>query len=289
MLILLPRGSLLTVSAPMGWLRHFLPGLLLGVCMLIRPMYLLFSPFAVAILFLEERQWIAAMRRSAYLGAGCLLIVLPWSTYVSLKAGTPLLISANGGETLSGGLNPVLIDQGYQFYSAPNGRQVWFGPGNWLNESESGYLDSDEQNLPYAQRDILLRQRTMTWVLQNPGSALYLEGAKLLYMWGFYPFWNGPLQSIFGNVPTIVFIMLSIMSLVRFRTHIRQLSRLWLLPIFASFVALVSWGSWRFRQPGDLGLIMLGALFLWSTLEDYRGWLKQRNLPWLQVSLWRTK
>jgi hypothetical protein len=31
-----------------------------------------------------------------------------------------------------------------------------------------------------------------------------------------------------------------------------------------SFVALISWGSWRFREPGDLGLIALSVLFLWS-------------------------
>jgi hypothetical protein len=27
--------------------------------------------------------------------------------------------------------------------------------------------------------------------------------------------------------------------------------------------ALISWGSWRFRQPGDLGLIVLAAAVPW--------------------------
>ena len=54
--------------------------------------------------------------------------------------------------------------------------------------------------------------------------------------------------------PTIALSILSILSLVRFRHYLRKLSRFWFLPLFVSSVALISWGSWRFREPGDLGL-----------------------------------
>jgi hypothetical protein len=280
-LVLLPQGSVFTVEPkpPGGLLHCFVPGVLLGLCMLVRPMYLLFSPFAVAVLFLEERTWAVATRRSALLAAGCFLIVLPWSTYITLKAGTPILISANGGETLGGGLNPVLIKQGYKTFIAPDGRQTWGGPGKWVAEYDNGYLNEDEQKLPYAKRDVLMRQRTMAWALQNPSSALFLESAKLLYMWGVYPFYrNGVTQALFGNIPTVALIILSILSLVRFRGYRRHLSRFWILPLFVSFVALISWGSWRFRQPGDLGLIMLSGLFLWSIFEEPKH-LMGSNLP----------
>lgn len=268
-LILLPRGSVLRVGPPNSSLHYCISGMSLGLCILVRPMYLLFGPMAVTVLFLEGRSWAVATRRSALLAVGCFLIVLPWSAIISLKTGGPILVTANGGETLSGGLNPALLQQGYQTYTAPDGRQVWSGPGKWLFESTSGYLSEDEQKLPYPERDALLRRRTMAWVLQNPGSALYLQGAKLLYMWGIYPFWNGA-QSLLGNLPTISFMILSVLSLVRFRSYLRQLSRFWVLPVFSSLVALISWGSWRFRQPGDLGLIMLGGLFLWSLFEEYK-------------------
>ncbi|HAA26614.1 MAG TPA: hypothetical protein DCE56_01700 [Cyanobacteria bacterium UBA8553] len=227
-------------------------------------MYLLFGPIAVVILFLEERQWLVALRRAIILTIACCLIVLPWSVYISVHAGKPVLVSANGGETLSGGLNPVLIEQGYKVSIAPNGRQTWVGPGKWLAEHENGYLNQDELRLPYDQRDRLLRQRTIEWAIAHPGAALYLQTAKLLYMWGIYPFWNGLRQTLFGNLPTVTLIPLSIISLLRFRPYWRHLSRFWILPVFVSLVALISWGSWRFRQPGDLGLLMLGGLFLCS-------------------------
>ena len=109
-----------------------------------------------------------------------------------------------------------------------------------------------------------MRRRAIAWIVHNPGSALRLQCAKLLYMWGLYPFWNGATKTFFGNVPTIALSILSILSLVRFRHYLRKLSRFWFLPLFVSSVALISWGSWRFREPGDLGLIVLSVLFLWS-------------------------
>lgn len=264
LLILLPRGSVLTDKPDGGWRRCLLAGSLMGLCMLIRPMYLLFGPMAVLILFFEERQILVALRRSVLLTIGCCLVVLPWSVYISIQTGLPMLISYNGGETLSGGLNPVLLEKGYGTTYAPDGRQFWYGPGKWLTEQGSGYLSRDELKLPYAQRDKLLRQRTMDWVIKNPGSALKLETAKLLYMWGFYPFWNGTKQTLCGNVPIVACLILSVISLFRFRHYLRHLSRFWILPIFVSIVALISWGSWRFRQPGDLALLVFTGLLLWS-------------------------
>ena len=264
-LLSMPFGSVFVCSARLGWGRSGVAGALLGLCILVRPMYVLFPPFAVLILFLEEQSRAVATKRAASLAAGCLLVVLPWSTYISLKTGVPILISANGGQTLGGGLNPVLLERGYQTSVAPDGRQTWVGPGKWIDQWSSSYLrNKSEQELPSAQRDALLRQRAINWIRQNPGSALRLEGAKLLYMWGFYPFWNGTRQTLFGNVPTVIMLVLSVLSLGRLSGSFRRMARAWTLPLFVSMVALISWGSWRFRQPGDLGLIMLSGLFVWS-------------------------
>jgi len=267
-LIAIPLGSVFRVDPPASHRRYLLPGILLGLCMLVRPMYLLFGPFAVALLFLEEPNWALATRRTIILTIGCLLIVLPWSAYISLRAGSPILVSANGGETLAGGLNPSLIEQGRKTFIAPNGREFWDGPGKWIPQDRTGYLNENETALPYTKRNFLLQQRTIEWIFLNPRLALHLEKAKLLYMWGFYPLFNTMEQFIFGNVPTIVLFIASILSLVKFRVHWRQLSRFWVLPIFVSVVALISWGSWRFRQPGDLGIIMLSVLFAWSIFEN---------------------
>jgi 4-amino-4-deoxy-L-arabinose transferase-like glycosyltransferase len=266
-LLLLPNGSIVSKQFETNWLQYALAGFVLSLCMLIRPMYLLFVPFALLMIFLEGQRVRVSLRRAAMLLAGCILVLLPWSGYMTMHAGVPILVSANGGETLSGGLNPEIIKRGYEQFVAADGRTTWTGPGKWLPISQNGYLSPLEQNLPYAKQDGLLKQRTLQWAINNPGSALYLEIAKLLYMWGIYPFWNGLAQTIFGSVPTLICLALSAVALVRFRRNWRELSRFWLLPVFVSCVALVSWGSWRFRQPGDIGLLVLTGLVFHAVMR----------------------
>jgi hypothetical protein len=266
-LLLLPNGSIVSKQFETNWLQYALAGFVLSLCMLIRPMYLLFVPFALLMIFLEGQRVRVSLRRAAMLLAGCILVLLPWSGYMTMHAGVPILVSANGGETLSGGLNPEIIKRGYEQFVAADGRTTWTGPGKWLPISQNGYLSPLEQNLPYAKQDGLLKQRTLQWAINNPGSALYLEIAKLLYMWGIYPFWNGLAQTIFGSEPTLICLALSAVALVRFRRNWREFSRFWLLPGFVSCVALVSWGSWRFRQPGDIGLLVLTGLVFHAVMR----------------------
>jgi hypothetical protein len=260
-LLFLPTGSIVTERFENSWLQYALAGFVLSLCMLVRPMYLLFLPFALLMIFLEERRIGVSLKQAAMLLTGSTLVLLPWSAYMTTHAGVPIFLSANGGETLSGGLNPEIIKHGYEEFVAPDGRVAWMGPGKWLPLAKNGYLSPLELSLPYAKLDGLLKQRTFEWIISNPGSALHLEIAKILYMWGIYPFWNGLAQTIFGNVPTVICLALSALTLIRFRRHWRELSRFWLLPIFVSCVALVSWGSWRFRQPGDIGLLVLAGIF----------------------------
>ena len=73
---------------------------------------------------------------------------------------------------------------------------------------------------------------------------------KLLYMWGLYPVI--PERDILVlNFISVLSLGLSIAALFRFREHIRLLARFWVLPVYVSAIAMVSWGSWRFREVGD--------------------------------------
>lgn len=177
-----------------------------------------------------------------------------------------MLLSANGGETIAGGLNQALLDSGYKTFIAPNGRKTWVGPGKWLPDHATGHLSPEEVSLPRAQRDRLLKARVMQWVRDQPAKALYLEAAKLTYMWGVYPFWNGALQTLAGNTPILIVLAGGLGAMVRFRNRWRQLVLFWSLPIFVSVVAMISWGSWRFRQPGDVGLLALCSMLAVSYL-----------------------
>jgi hypothetical protein len=265
----LPRGIRLGEETVPRW-RWILSGSLLALCMLVRPMYLIFAPFLPLILMLEDGRLRMVSKRLVLVTLGCVITLAPWSIYASLHAKRMLLLSANGGETLAGGLNPTLLANGYRSYTAPDGRKSWYGPGKWIGESETGFLSPGEWNLPRPVRDQLLLKRTKEWIVENPRSALYLEVAKLGYMWGIYPFWNGMQQTLLGNLPTLFLLLSSFLAMIRFRLFWRQLSMLFALPLFGSAVALISWGSWRFRQPADVGLILLGVFYLLTCFAAHK-------------------
>jgi hypothetical protein len=279
----LPRGSRLGGTAVPHW-RWMVSGAMLAVCLFIRPMYLLFTPFVPLVLWCEEGVAPMAARRVGWLALGLLLTLTPWSIYASLHAGRPIFLSANGGETLAGGLNPTLLDRGYEVLVAPDGRRTWTGPGKWIDESSTGYLAPAELTLPRMQRDQLLKQRTLRWIGEHPRATLTLEGAKLAYMWGIYPLWNGLQQTVLGNLPTLGLLLVAVLALVHFRRTWRPLAMLWAMPLFTSGVALISWGSWRFRQPADVGLLLLAAFFLWARLAPGRLGLRMATRAPLSLS-----
>lgn len=266
-LLCLPVGSRLVAGSARVDIRSCLvAGLTLALATHVRTMYQLFLPFLLLVLLFEERRIRVALARFGLVVAAFLLGILPWSLHVSAGLGRPVLVTANGGETLAGGLTPRLLDGpdlGDEALAdaAVQGRRAWNGPGKWVEPELTGYLSPAELALPYAEKDRLLRTRAVGWALANPDRAAALEAAKLGYMWGFHGFdRNGVRQVVFGNLPTIALLAVAILLAFRRRRAAAPLARLWILPVFVSAVALISWGSWRFRQPGDAGLIAFVAI-----------------------------
>ena len=199
--------------------------------------------------------------------AGFALAVLPWSIYISRELGTPTVLTANGGETLAGGLNPKLLQIEREEGKAEL-RTFWYGPGKWIPAAETGYLSDAEQRLPYAQQDALLKARTVEWISSNPGGAAYLTIRKVAYMWGLYPILgNGLRQALLGNL-LLLLLLPAFLFVIASRPEIRRsTSRIYLIPLFVTGIALISWGSWRFRHPADAAMIATIALALagrWS-------------------------
>ncbi len=242
--------------------RWFSAGALLGLCMHIRPMYLLYSPFAAGIAYQRSPGGRRGMISVAALTGGCLAVVLPWAIGLSLHEGSPILLSASGGETLGGGINPELLrieSEGRSAFVTPSERMTWVGPGKWLPMDQTGLLSAEEKKLPFAARSNRVGRKSIAWMREHPREAAYLQVRKLAYMWGIYPFWNGWKQTILGNIPILILLPVGVIALIAHPTEVRALSLFWSLPLFVSAVALISWGSWRFRMPGDLGLIALAA------------------------------
>jgi len=243
------------------WKQAAAAGLLLAIATQVRPMYLIMTPFIAIIIAIEEADLRAAFRRLLVVALAYVAVTLPWSIYMTERFHHPILITSNGGETLSGGLNPKLLEPWAERRKLVGGRDVWVGPGKWLTPHQNGYLAPAELALPYDQQDALMRERTMAWIKANPGAAVQLESCKFLYMWGLYHISkNGPAQLLFGNLPTLALLAMALFGFIRVPEARTALARFWVLPFFVSAVALISWGSWRFRQPGDAGLVAFCAV-----------------------------
>jgi 4-amino-4-deoxy-L-arabinose transferase-like glycosyltransferase len=263
--------------------RWLLAGALLALCVQMKPLYLLYTPVAFLLAFASGQALNVRARAAILLTAGCLIALLPWSTYLSLREGRVLLISANDGETLAGGLNPELLKfDGSKIYLSPENRMTWFGPGKWLSPEATGYLGREEWGLPYAQTRTLLIERSVSWITSHPLEVAYLTMRKLLYMWGIYPFWNGLAQSVLGNFLLLPLMGAAGLALWRSRRTPLHLAMFWSLPIFCSLVACVSWGSWRFRMPGDLGLIVLAATLAFYAPKRLFTDARRQAVDWLR-------
>ena len=139
---------------------------------------------------------------------------------------------------------------------------------------ENCYLSPAERRLPYFENDTLLRKRAVNWVFQNPKDAAYIQLRKLTYMWGVYPIVeNDARQVLFGNVPILFILVVAALLFLSTPGLRTRLARLWLPAVFVSGVALISWGSWRFRQPADPGLlafVVCGLWLRWAFRTKYR-------------------
>ena len=267
-LALLPKGLRLPGALP-GWglKAALIAGIVLGLTTHVRPMYLLFLPFLALTLWLEDGRFRVASARFVVALLGFLIVILPWSGYVSSRLGSFVLVTANGGETLAGAMTPKLLETQSTLQLASHA--TWVGPGKWLPINANGYLSPAEQQLPYARKDGLMRERAIAWARAHPSQAAYLELAKFTYMWGVWPIErNDPLQILFGNVPTILLVLAALALAARRPRTALAFARVWIVPLFVTGVAMVSWGSWRFRQPGDAALIVFVLLMAERAWEE---------------------
>lgn len=259
---LLPRRD---QAAAARWGRWLLCGILLGVTAHIRTMYQLFVPVVLLILLFDGWPWREAIGRWLLVVLGFLAVVLPWSFYVSSKLGAPVLLTANGGETLAGGFTPALYrHEGRTLHMET--RSTWVGPGKWLPAAETGYLSVRETALPYPEQDLLLRERTLQWLIANPQDAFHITIRKLALQWGFYPLdRNGPMHLLMGSIPSMILLVLFLATLILSPAGRRLGARFWLMPLFVAGIAVISWGSWRFRHPADAAMIavVVAGLTAW--------------------------
>ena len=175
----------LMVPVPVSRWRQLAVGLVLGLCVLSRPTFLIFGLLALAIWVWRSRQtqnpvlwpWIAVV--------GLLVAVSPWAIRNAVVFGQPRVTTTHGGYTLLLGNNPV-------FY-----REVVEAPWGttWKEDSLDRWQASLEREMSQAwppvtsesERDRWMARRARRNILDQPGLFLRACGLRFLRFWNILP------------------------------------------------------------------------------------------------------
>lgn len=254
-----------SLSGQVGW--SFIGGVAAGLGTLVRPSWLLFTPFALCLGLLCSTD----RRRHLALGltmlAAFAATMSPWWIRNYRVAGRFVPTSLQVGTSLYDGLHP----------GATGASEMSFVP-----RFAEVQRRADEATVNAGQRptglfedrlDRRLQAASVDWVKQNPGSALYLAGVKFLRMWSPIPnaseFRSTPLRLMLaiGYLPVL---LLGLLGAWRFgRCGWPYL--LCLLPAaYFTLLHVVFVSSIRYRQPAMLLLIVLaaGATAQWMWPND---------------------
>ncbi len=188
--VFLAHYSLLRAfSSSIGWRQHFLlAAVLLGFATGIKYHALAYSvglvPLVIWIALRHERNFISSLRPLVIFGALASVAALPWLAKNWLLLGAPLhpflskpilqpwLEQAYGSENLLASVNPEIFQIIWQARTSFNVWDAFFAPGRISIESEGVYYFANPVLLLLPFSLLLIRNRTMTWLLIP--SALYL-------------------------------------------------------------------------------------------------------------------
>lgn len=278
------------VPFPTTKFKQFVLGVVLGLCVLSRPTFLVFAGFALLIVSWQAWRQQRFKQLPWVLPLGVLLVVSPWMVRNAVTIGNPRVTTTHGGYTLLLGNNPV-------FY-----REVVLQPwgGVWDGESLAQWQESLETEMREAvppveteeERDRWMYQRALRIIRDNPGVFLRACGLRFLRFWNVLPpetaleavakiwergctslglkSWRAATKTITrivaGGVALFygMLILSFAVGLVRLRRE--EWSRWWpLVLMVACFCAvhLVYWSNTRMRAPVMPAIVLL-AVRAWS-------------------------
>ena len=234
-----------------------LNGVAFGCGVLVRPSWLLFLPFAIALGLLIASDRGKQVRVAAITLVAGLVTLCPWWVRNASVTGRFVPTTLQTGASLYDGLHPGATGASDMRFVAK------FEQEERLNPSSDEPLE-----IRLNQR---LAEESVSWTRQHPWEAIRLGGIKFLRMWNIFP--NEPsFSSLLSRVgialsygPVLVLALLGAIS--NFRRGFSYML-CWLPALYFSLLHMVFIGSIRYRQPAMLGLMVLAAgtvaAFLWK-------------------------
>ena len=230
-----------------------LAGVLAGLATLVRPSWLLFTPFAWGLGMTLAGQRRRQLVIGIAMAAGLVVSMLPWWVRNYGVTGKLTLTTTQFGASLYDGLNP----------QATGASDMEF-VGRFVDEQRQADLAS--RNPPpgtFEERlDDRMRDAAIAWVRQHPGRVFQLAVIKVGRIWTPWPnarefqSWRFRMLVLGGYLPLIV---LAVWGAVHFCRQGWNFSLCLMPAIYFTCLHAVFIGSIRYRQPPMLSLIVLAA------------------------------
>jgi 4-amino-4-deoxy-L-arabinose transferase-like glycosyltransferase len=222
-----------------------------GLATLVRPSWLLFTPFAIAagLVFAAQR------RRQVITGAvmctALALVMLPWWIRNARVTGHFVPTTLQVGASLYDGLNP----------DATGASDMSFVPKMAAlvraEEAQARGSEVFEYRL-----DRRLAREALDWTFSHPRRALELAGVKFARIWNVWPNepafrgWSVRLVMLATYVPLLI---LSLLGAWRFTAAGWAYVLAWLPAVYITLLHVVFVGSLRYREPAMMALAVLAA------------------------------
>jgi len=227
-----------------------LGGLVAAAAVLMRPSWLLFTPFAVGAGLLvacdRTRQLAIGGAMLAALAVG----MIPWWYYTHQITGRFVPTTLQVGASLYDGLHE----------GATGESDMRFVPELTARERAEGGPNSPD--IFEVRVDRRMWDESIAWAKQHPAETLRLAGVKLLRMWNFWPNepafrgWGMRLVLLATYLPLVV---LGIVGAWRYTRRGQPYALAWLPAVYLSLLHVVFVSSIRYRESAMIALTVLAA------------------------------
>jgi 4-amino-4-deoxy-L-arabinose transferase-like glycosyltransferase len=236
-------------------------GAIAGIATLVRPSWLLFTPFAMGISFIlfsaRQRQLLIALAMMI----GLMSAMAPWWVRNYGITGKLTLTTTQFGASLYDGWRPDSNGESDMRYVERFNRE----------QVEADAADPDSVTGTFEERlDDRMKSAAITWARENPMRVVQLAGIKFLRIWSPWPNsdtmqgWTYRLAILLGYTPLMV---LAVAGAIRFVRRGWPYALCVVPAVYFTCLHMIFVGSIRYRQPPMLVLIVLAAGFVdgWLT------------------------
>jgi len=249
-------------------------GVAAGLATLMRPSWLLFLPFAVAIGLVFYRERPKQLAIAAVMLGGLCATMLPWWIRNFQIAGRFVPTTLQVGASLYDGISPQATGVSEMSFVRRFTQEQKAADDAAAKSGEplvGIFEDRLDQRLQHAAKD---------WARQNPGEVLRLAGVKFLRMWNPLPnaaeFQSTAIRLSLAITYTPV-ILLALCGLWKFAPRGWPYLLCFLPAVYFTCLHCVFVSSLRYRQPAMLVLIVLAAAVITSIVPGLQ--VKERVAP----------